>query len=172
MAPVNSPAVGVAFLLSQVGAHAAGCFEQRLSKIGLTPQHVGLLRMLGSNGGMTQQAMAELFGIFPSRMVLLLDELEEKKLVRRQSNPSDRRSYQVYLTAAGGRCVQRIADITQELEKDLLHSLTENEREVLDSQLRRIVSQQKITPAVHPAYRNREARRANQATKIKESNRA
>src|SRR5262249_40914549 len=103
MSQVNSPNVGVAFLLSQVGAHPAASFEQRLSAIGLTPQHVGLLRMLRSNPGMTQQAMAGLFGIFPSRLVLLLDELEAKQLLTRRSNPNDRRSYHLHLTPAGKR---------------------------------------------------------------------
>ena len=114
---MNNPPVGLAFLLSQVGAHAAKGFEQRLTAIGLTPQHAGLLRMLGSNPGMTQQAMAALFGIFPSRLVVLLDELEEKKLVTRRSNPADRRRYELYLTPAGERCLRRIGTITRQLER-------------------------------------------------------
>ena len=168
MSQVNSPAVGVAFLLSQVGAHAAGCFEQRLSAIGLTPQHAGLLRMLGSNAGMTQQAMAGLFGIFPSRLVVLLDELEEKRLLTRRSDPADRRRHHLYLTAAGTRSLRRIAAITRRLEDDLLRSLGRAEREVLAAQLRRIVVQQEIIPAVHPAYRNREARQGAGAAGTKE----
>ena len=163
MTEVNHPAVGVAFLLSQVGAHAAGSFEQRLIAIGLTPQQVGLLRMLGSNAGMTQQAMAELFGIFPSRLVRLLDELEEKKLVTRRSSPTDRRCHELHLTAAGRRSLQRIAGITRQLENDLLSSLTDSEREALAARLRQIVEQQKIVPAVHPAYRNIEKKEKKRA---------
>src|SRR5690349_8847170 len=142
MTQANTPAVGVSFLLSQVGAHAAACFEQRLSAIGLTPQHVGLLRMLGSNAGMTQQAMSDLFGIFPSRLVVLLDELEEKKLVTRRSDPADRRRHHLHLTAAGRRSLVRIIGITRQLENDLLSSLSQSERGALAEQLRRIVSQQ------------------------------
>ena len=72
---VKPPQVGLAFLLSQVGAHAAACFGERLALIGITPQHAGLLRMLDTNPGMTQQSIAQLFGIFPSRLVALVDEL-------------------------------------------------------------------------------------------------
>jgi DNA-binding MarR family transcriptional regulator len=158
---MNSPPVGLAFLLSQVGAHAAGCFEQRLIAIGLTPQHAGLLRMLGSNAGMTQQAMAALFGIFPSRLVVLLDELEEKKLVTRRTNPADRRRHELYLTTAGNRCLRRIGVITRQLEDDLLSALSPAELSSMAEQLRRIVAQQKITPAVHPAYtKNKERNRS------------
>lgn len=152
---MNSPAVGVAFLLSQVGAHAAACFEQRLTAIGLTPQHVGLLRMLGSNPGMTQQAMAGLFGIFPSRLVRLLDELEARQLLTRRSNPADRRSHHLHLTPAGTRSLRRIATITAQLEEHLLASLPQAQRHTLADLLLRIVSEQNIIPAVHPAYRER-----------------
>jgi len=168
--PIKSPTVGVAFLLSQIGAHAANNFEQRLVAIGLTPQHAGLLRMLGSNAGITQQAMANLFGIFPSRLVALLDELEDKKLLTRRANPKDRRSYHLHLTSAGRRRTSQIAAITSELEHDLLSALSQAEREELASQLRRIVSQQEITPAVHPAYRNRDTRQGARTRKTKEIN--
>jgi len=170
MSPTNSPPVGLAFLLSQVGAHAATGFGLRLSAIGLTPQHVGIIRMLGSNAGMTQQHLASLFGIFPSRLVTLLDDLESKKLVTRRSNRADRRSYHLHLTAAGKRCLQRVAAITGELEEDLFTSLSSFERETLTTLLRRIVSQQKITPAVHPAYRDREARQRPKNATPKEKN--
>ena len=151
--PAIAPPVGVAFLLSQIGAHAANSFEQRLSRLGLRAHHAGLLRMLGSNPGMTQQAMADLFGIFPSRLVALLDELEQEHLVERRNDPADRRSYRLFLTAQGRTILKKIGAVTRQLEEDLLASLTESQRGDLGELLRRIVSQQKITPAVHPAYR-------------------
>ena len=169
MSQVNSPPVGAAFLLSQVGAHAAGSFGQRLSAIGLTSQHVGIIRMMGSNAGMTQQQLASLFGIFPSRLVALLDELESMKLVMRRDNPADRRSYLLHLTAAGRRRLEQVAVITGQLEDDLFSALRPSELETLATLLLRIVSQQKITPAVHPAYRDHEARqRAKTTTSKKE----
>jgi len=72
-APKRVPPVGVAFLLSQVGAHAASCFEERLAAMELKPHHAGLLRMLGSNPGLSQQELCDVFGIFPSRLVVLLE---------------------------------------------------------------------------------------------------
>jgi hypothetical protein len=46
-----------------------------------------------------------------------------------------------------------IERLTRELEDDLCTSLSETERRTLTRLLRQIVSQQNITPAVHPAYR-------------------
>jgi DNA-binding MarR family transcriptional regulator len=152
----RSPPVGPAFLLSQVGAHAANTFAQMLSVMELQPQHAGVLRMLGSNAGMTQKGLSDLFGIFPSRLVVLLDELERKNFIQRRNDPADRRNYRLHLTAAGRRALKRISAVTRDLEDELFASLNESELKELTELLERIVAQQKITRAVHPAYRSRD----------------
>jgi DNA-binding MarR family transcriptional regulator len=151
--PKTIPPVGVAFLLSQVGAHAASCFEEQLAAMQLKPHHAGLLRMLGSNPGLSQQELSDVFGIFPSRLVVLLDELEEQRLIERRDNSADRRGHRVHLTRAGRKALARIGSLTLELEADLCSALTDPERAALAGLLTRIVVQQNIRPAVHPAYR-------------------
>ncbi len=152
-APKKVPPVGVAFLLSQVGAHAANSFEERLADMELKPQHAGLLRMLGSNPGLSQQELSDVFGIFPSRLVVLLDQLEARKLIERRDNSADRRGHRVYLTKAGRKALMGIGRRTLELETDLCAGLTDPDKAILTSMLARIVAQQNIMPAVHPAYR-------------------
>src|SRR5262245_64407010 len=117
------PKVGVAFLLSQVGAHAAYAFEERLATMELKPHHAGLLRMLGANPGLSQQELSDLFGVFPSRLVLLLDQLERQKLIERRDHQSDRRSYRLHLTNSGRQALTRIERLTRELEHELCGSL-------------------------------------------------
>jgi DNA-binding MarR family transcriptional regulator len=163
-APGRIPPVGVAFLLSQIGAHAANVFEERLFAMQLKPHHAGLLRMLGSNPGLSQQELCDLFGIFPSRLVLLLDQLQVRRLIKRRDNSSDRRGHRLYLKKAGRKALTGIARLTIELETDLCAALTGPERPTLASLLGRIVAQQNITPAVHPAYRKlREGRKKRRA---------
>jgi DNA-binding MarR family transcriptional regulator len=151
--PKRIPPVGVAFLLSQVGAHAASAFEERLAGMDLKPHHAGLLRMLGSNPGLSQQELCDVFGIFPSRLVVLLDQLEGRSLIERRANSSDRRGHRVHLTKAGSKALSAIGRRTVELETDLCTALTDPERATLASLLTRIVAQRNIMPAVHPAYR-------------------
>jgi DNA-binding MarR family transcriptional regulator len=151
--PENIPPVGVAFLLSQVGAHAANSFEERLVAMQLKPHHAGLLRMLGSNPGLSQQELCDVFGIFPSRLVVLLDQLEARRLVERRDNSSDRRGHRVHLTKAGRKALTGVGRLTRELETDLCAELTDPERATLAGTLARIVAQHYIMPAVHPAYR-------------------
>ena len=152
-AAAKAPPVGIAFLVSQVGAHAANGFAERLSALGLKVYDAGILRLLGSNPGLTQQALSELLGVFPSQLVALLDGLEKRKLVDRRNNPLDRRSYRLHLSQEGRKTLQEIGRLTLQLESDLFSALTNREKSLLHRWMSRIVSQQRITPGVHPAYR-------------------
>lgn len=150
---LRPPVVGGAFLVSQVGFHAANGFAERLAAIGLKPHDAGILRMLGSNPGLSQQALSEILGIFASQLVLLLDNLENRKLIERRSSPTDRRRYLLHLTKAGRKTLAEIGKLTLDLEDDLFTALNQQEKAQLCDLLARIVSEQRITPGVHPAYR-------------------
>ena len=103
--------VSVAFLLSQVGAHSSSRFAERLEPLGLKPPHVGILTVVAQADGLSQQALGETLGAFPSRLVGIIDELEEKGLVERRNSPTDRRSYALYLTGAGREVLEQIGRV-------------------------------------------------------------
>jgi DNA-binding MarR family transcriptional regulator len=71
---------GAAFLLAQLGAHAAAKFAERLEQLHLTPAHAGIFRILSATPAISQQALATALGTVPSRLVGLIDELESKGL--------------------------------------------------------------------------------------------
>ncbi|MDR3404427.1 MAG: MarR family winged helix-turn-helix transcriptional regulator [Chthoniobacter sp.] len=152
----KAPPPGVPFLLSQVGAHVAGCFAERIAPLGLRPYHAGILGVLASNAGITQQALADLLGMFPSRLVGLLDDLGKAKMIERRAGPSDRRTYALHLTKGGRDALAKIGQVATQMQDDMCAALDEKERGVLADLLSRIVAQQKITPGVHPGYRRME----------------
>jgi DNA-binding MarR family transcriptional regulator len=143
-----------AFLLAQTGAHAASRFGARLSKLGLERPHAGILRIIGLSPGLTQQALGQQLGILPSRLVTLLDELQERGYVERRSDPEDRRSYALHLTDAGRRVLEQIGEIARQHDDDICAALNMQERLELHELLRRIAEQQSLTPGVHPGYRS------------------
>jgi DNA-binding MarR family transcriptional regulator len=149
----SAPAGMVAFLLSQVGAHSAYRFAERLAPLDLTPPHVGILYAVNHADGLSQQALGERLGIFPSRLVSVLDELESRKLLERRDNPTDRRSHALYLTRKGRETLEKIGRIGQEHQESLCAALDESERALLAEFLTRIATEQKLTPGVHPGYR-------------------
>jgi DNA-binding MarR family transcriptional regulator len=147
------PSAWPTFLLSQVGAHSAVRFAERLAPLGLKPPHAGILRALDRTDGLSQQALGEALGTFPSRLVALLDELEERKLVVRRDRPGDRRSYALHLTDAGREALKQIARVARQHEDDLCAALDESERLRLAGYLRRIAEQQGLAPGIHPGWK-------------------
>ena len=142
-----------AFLLSQVGAHAASVFARLLVPLDLTPPHSGILWMLGRSGGLSQRQLAAALKIHPSRLVAILDELEDRGLVERQAHTHDRRLYALHLTKKGQATFQRLGRIAQEHRTLMCAGLSEKECDQLTDLLQRIAEQQGLTPGVHPGYR-------------------
>src|SRR6266478_1712162 len=64
---------GAAFLLAQVGAHAAANFAERLAEVNLAPAHAGIFRILAATPAISQQALAAALGTVPSRLVALMN---------------------------------------------------------------------------------------------------
>lgn len=150
--PQTSPA-GVGFLLSQVGAHVAARFSERVAPFGLKPYHAGILGVLAGKPSLTQQGLADLLGIFPSRLVGLLDDLAKLKLIERRATPTDRRTYALHLTETGSEMWIKIGDAAEQMQEDVCAALSPQERDTLAELLTRIATHQKITPGVHPGYR-------------------
>ena len=145
---------GAAFLLAQLGAHAAGRFADRIGHLGITPAHAGILRFIARMPGLNQQRLAKFLGVLPSRMVLLIDELVDKGLVQRRRSTKDRRHSELVLTKKGERTLERLSKIVVAHEADLCGALTREERDTLARLGRKIVDHQGLTPDVHPGYRN------------------
>jgi DNA-binding MarR family transcriptional regulator len=144
----NSPA----FLLAQVGAHAAAKFAERLSAVDLSPAHAGVLRVVSASSGISQQALAAHLHILPSRLVVLLDQLEARGMVERRDDPGDRRSYALYLTDKGHDAMRTIGRVARDHQDALLAGLNSEDRDQLASLLRRVADQQGLRPGVHPGF--------------------
>jgi DNA-binding MarR family transcriptional regulator len=141
-----------AFLLAQLGAHAAAQFAERLKVIDLTPADAGILRLLRVAAGLSQQELATRLRIHPSRLVAILDNLEKRAFVERRANPEDRRLYSLHLSRAGAESLDGIRKAAREHQDALLSTLSSEERATLAGLLSRIADQQGLTPGVHPGY--------------------
>jgi DNA-binding MarR family transcriptional regulator len=141
-----------AFLLAQLGAHAASQFAERLGVLELTPPDAGILRLLRVAAGLSQQELAAKLQIHPSRLVAILDNLEKRGLVERRANPDDRRLYSLHLTKDGGELLERIGKVAREHQDALLTALNREERNELTTLLLRIADQQGLVRGVHPGY--------------------
>jgi DNA-binding MarR family transcriptional regulator len=148
----RDPASGDAFayLLVQLGLHLAGRFTEQLAPLGLEPRHFGMLTRLAANEGRSQQAIGELMGLNPTRMVFLVDELEQRGLVERRRNPADRRSHALYLTNEGQAKLREAQQVSARHAEQVGASLTTAQRQQLTGLLRRLADEQGITEGSLP----------------------
>ena len=145
---------GVAFLLAQLGHHAADQFAQRIASIDLTPPHAGILRAIAADPGRSQQALSTQLELLPSRVVTFVDDLEKRGYVERRRNPDDRRLHALYLTPSGKKLMQKLADLGRQHERRITAGLDEQQRGQLRDLLASVAEQQGLTPYVHPGYRS------------------
>jgi DNA-binding MarR family transcriptional regulator len=144
------PVPGAAFLLSQLGYHSSTLWQRRLAPLDLDPRHVMLLRHLAGAEGRSQQALGEALRIPASRMVAIVDGLEQRGLLRRRPNPDDRRVRTLHLTDDGRRLLREIGEISREHERQLTTGLARAEREQLIALLSRLAAEQGLAEGVHP----------------------
>jgi DNA-binding MarR family transcriptional regulator len=151
-APTTPPGM-LAFLLAQVGGLAAIKFAERLGPLELSPAQAGLLRAVAADPGRSQRALAEKLGTLPSRLVILIDELEAAGLLERRVSSRDRRVSELYLTSAGSQKMRRIGRVGQAHGEALLAPLDDAERADLAMMLGKLAEHHGLVAGVHPGYR-------------------
>ena len=144
---------GVAFLLAQLGHHAATQFAEQMAAVDLTPPHAGILRAIASGPGGSQQALSEQLGLLPSRVVAYVDELEDRGYVERRRNPDDRRLHALHLTASGKKLMSKISDLARQHERRVTAGLDAEQRATLRELLAALAQERGLTPHVHPGFR-------------------
>jgi len=139
----------VGFTISTTGYAIARRFRELLAPLGLEPREFALLRNVAGSEGVSQQAIGERLGIAPSRMVSLVDSLEERGLLERRQNPDDRRARALFLTNKGRNLLGRAQKVAMGHEQALCQHLSDAERDQLLGLLARVGPQVGIPPGVH-----------------------
>ncbi len=118
-----------------------------LDTVGLTPALFALLNVLGAREGAIQNELSSDMGIDPSAMVKMIDELEGAGLAERRRRPSDRRAWEVTITAKGRRTLKRARDLVIQVEDEVLGGLSAGDRRNLLALLRRALASAPAQPA-------------------------
>lgn len=146
----RAPHDGLAFILSQLGFVASQGFQQALLPLGIEPRHFLLMRHVITHEGRSQQWLGDMLRIPPSRMVAVVDQLEERGLVERRANPSDRRARALYVTPAGRRLMGKAFQVAVEHNARMGEPLTPEERGRLVELLRKVAAEKHLLMGVHP----------------------
>jgi MarR family transcriptional regulator, lower aerobic nicotinate degradation pathway regulator len=126
------------FLLKRLGFTLKEQAMRAYETTGLSPYHYAILIALDEDAHETQRSIADALGYDRGQLVGLLDELEERGLVERRRDSSDRRRQLVEMTSEGRRALKQLRAVAQGLEDELLSPLEPAEQERLHALLLRL----------------------------------
>jgi DNA-binding MarR family transcriptional regulator len=102
--------------------------EPVLTANGLTMWAYSVLLALGDQPARSQAALAAQIGADKTRLIPILDDLQQRGLIERHPDPADRRSHLLEVTPEGRRASSRTQQEIQRQEEDLLAQLPAQDR--------------------------------------------
>lgn len=139
LAPIASLSQHSGYLIAAAHRLFRARALQRLAPIGLDPRDFGILSVLDSHQPCSQNQLAGHLGISPPAALGCAEELETRGLVHRERNESDRRAYDITVTAEGERSLKAARVAAAELERELSRELGGTSHARLHSLLLKLV---------------------------------
>jgi DNA-binding MarR family transcriptional regulator len=127
-------------VLAKLGRIGQRLTQEAIADQGVLLPHFSVLATLDDFGPLAQHELAARIGLNSSHLVGYVDELENRKAVRRERDPDDRRRQVVSLTPTGRRLLGRLLIPINEVQERFLADFSEQEREVLMELLVRLLA--------------------------------
>jgi DNA-binding MarR family transcriptional regulator len=118
------------------------------ARVGLTAAQLFALQVLNRRAPLTVNELAAGTFTHQSSVSVVARRLVDKRLVRRRTSPTDRRSVLLEPTAAGKRVVEKVPSALQDHLIDAFASLLPEERQALGGLLGKVV--RKLAPEGQP----------------------
>ncbi|WP_424531180.1 MarR family winged helix-turn-helix transcriptional regulator [Sphaerisporangium viridialbum] len=125
-------------LTNQAALVANRIVDQALAKAGVRRYHYSLLAALEEYGPASQANLGRRTGIDRSDMVATVNDLAERHLVKRASDPEDRRRNIITITAAGQRQLTELDRLLADAQDEFLTPLPTADRQHLIDLLTRL----------------------------------
>jgi DNA-binding MarR family transcriptional regulator len=126
-----------ALLLARVGTVIADIGDERLAAAGIDAREYSILSILETDGPGSQHELAYLLGKAPGVVVASIDALEDRGLVERTRDATDRRRTRVTVTKAGAKALAKADVLADATVGEVLSGLDAADRRQLDELLSR-----------------------------------
>ncbi len=128
------------FVLTKAQRNIHQLFKAELAPFGVTPGQYGVLRCLWDENAQTAKKLADRLALDGSTITGILDRMEQKGLIEKQTDPKDRRAMQVMLTAKGKKLQKPVSEAIETANRRALVKLDQQEAEFLKNVLEEIGS--------------------------------
>ncbi len=112
----------------------------QVAQFGLAPQQFWTLIALRESPGQSQAQLAERVRADAPTVSRTLAVLLERRLVRSEPDPDDRRRSRVFLTAAGARLADELSRVASEVRASVVDGMSEGEEAAVRRGLKRILT--------------------------------
>jgi MarR family transcriptional regulator for hemolysin len=117
------------FLLNDVARLMRTIFDRRVRRLGFTRSQWWVLNHLFRNDGVTQSELAEILEVEKATLGRLLDRMEQKGWIRRESDAGDRRAKRVFLTEEVEPAIKAMRAAAAEVRRDAAVGLSASQQE-------------------------------------------
>ncbi|MFC4371656.1 MarR family winged helix-turn-helix transcriptional regulator [Citricoccus nitrophenolicus] len=131
-------ALQVHFLASRARGRGISHANRQLEGLDLKVRQFSVLSLAASGMNPSQRELGEFLSLDPSQIVALVDHLEKRGAVRRETDPRDRRSKIIVATESGEDLHAQALKILTDSEDHTLSTLSPRERKQLRSLLLKI----------------------------------
>ncbi|WP_269589168.1 MarR family winged helix-turn-helix transcriptional regulator [Rhodococcus maanshanensis] len=131
-----------------MSAQLSDLMERGVKELGLTSLRARMVHAIFLLGPLRQRQLSEAMGCSAQQVAAVLDVLEEKDLIERQPDPSDRRAHQVSLTKKGASLAHQIESHRSIAADWLLKDIPREDLEAFVSVTRHIRQQTAVSPSV------------------------
>lgn len=128
----------IGFLLNDTARMFRRDFNARTKDSGITALQSRVLTYLARYPGMRQGPLAELIEVEPITLSRMVDRLEEGGLVERRADPTDRRAWQLYLTAQAEPLLDHLRQTAKAVVAEATEGMSDAEREMLAALVERV----------------------------------
>jgi DNA-binding MarR family transcriptional regulator len=122
-------------LMIKLGRITMHRFSEALEPFGIKPRHVAALIELRDRGELTQQSLCGQLHLDPTNLVAILNELEDRGYATRRRDPADRRRHIVQISKKGIAVIDKVTEVMDGVEADLLNGFDPAEREQFEGLL-------------------------------------
>lgn len=119
------------YQLSKIAQEMGESFAKELTNYELTSRDFGILSTIYNNESLTQKDIGLLLKVDRTTMVQLIDVLESKNLVKRVSNPMDRRANLIQITEDGLSILEKNREKLEIYEKQVVSRMSADQKKVI-----------------------------------------